>query len=166
MAVFARIWRYWSLALATSLYLGGTLGVAACGDDARSPTAPGPLTTMAPTTIASTAPTTMAPTTIASTAPTTIGGSRCNLRPLSTLTSGITVWRSGTLSASCVSADRRANAVYYSYRITQAGSVEIRMTSSVLDSYLVLRRGAGYSGSIVAFDDDGEAGGIRLSLPR
>ena len=86
--------------------------------------------------------------------------SRCFLADLGTVAAeGATVLLRGTLDADCVSPNYSGElARYYRFRIVRAADVTIDMTSSNINSWLTLRRGANIRGAELTSNDDGGAG--------
>ncbi len=75
-----------------------------------------------------------------------------------------TVTRSGFFESGCPSAhlgDKFAR--YYTFMLTQESSLTIDLTSSLVDTYLILRNGAGTGIELVAEDDD-SAGGTNARI--
>ena len=102
----------------------------------------------------------------ASTTPPPPPTNRCTLHNLGTVSAGGgTRARNGTLGSDCVSPNQPIlddgsgfHARFYRFTLGRAADVTIDMTSSNIDSYLVLRRGANIRGSRLASDDDGGRG--------
>ena len=85
------------------------------------------------------------------------GGGGCALDDLGALSG--TATRAGALGDDCESPSYSGRlARYYSFTLGQAGPVEIDLVSSVFDTWLALRAGAGVAGRLVATDDDGGQG--------
>ena len=84
----------------------------------------------------------------------------CTLEDLGTVSAGSTVVRrAGTLGRDCVSPNYSGElARYYSFRLDRTSNIRIDMSSSAVDSWLTLRRGANIRGAQLAFDDDGGRG--------
>ena len=91
---------------------------------------------------------------------------QCTLHNLGTVsTPGATRARTGTLGRDCVSPNQPIlgagsgfHARFYRFTLGRAADVTIDMTSSNIDSFLFLRRGANIRGSRLASDDDGGRG--------
>ena len=86
--------------------------------------------------------------------------SRCTVENIITAVAGrTTVSRSGTLGSDCVSPNYSGElARYYSFQLISRADVTIDMTSSNIDSWLTLRRGANIRGTQVAANDNGGGG--------
>ena len=163
MSKSPQTWRFWSLGLVVSLCLGSMIGVSACGE---SPTAPDPTsrsttsvpTTSVPTTTSSTTsrPTTSRTTTSASTT-STIRSSNCSTWPMGPIGPGLTFNDAASLGPYCISPNSGNPAAYYTFSLLERLQINVFMKSTVVASYLALRRGAGLSGSIV--EENGPRGG-------
>ena len=84
----------------------------------------------------------------------------CTLEDFGIVSTGSTVVRrTGTLGRDCVSPNRSGRlARYYSFRLDRTSNLRIDMSSSIIDPWLALRRGANIRGAQLAFDDDGGSG--------
>ena len=84
----------------------------------------------------------------------------CSLEDLGMVSAEDTVVRrTGKLGRDCVSPNYSGElARYYSFRLDRTSNIRIDMSSSAVDSWLTLRRGANIRGAELAFDDNGGRG--------
>lgn len=74
-------------------------------------------------------------------------------------TIGLNATVSGSLTADCPSAHRSGSyAKYYVFTLSARTAVQIDLSSTVFDAYVLLLSGSGSSGSVVAENDDGSSG--------
>ena len=86
------------------------------------------------------------------------GGDSCSIESLGTLRT-VPLTRSASLGRDCVSPNFTGElARYYSFRIAERAEVQIDLTSSAFDAWLVLREGSDISGRSLANNDDGGPG--------
>ena len=87
------------------------------------------------------------------------GGADCSIESLGTLSGTTLRTRSGSLDRDCESANESGKlARYYSFRVSEAGEVQIDLESSAFDPLLFLREGSNVSGRQIERDDDGGSG--------